>query len=239
LNAQRAVTASSMFDAYGREVCTITESDPFGYSAMWAYYTDDETILQLLGFRYYDPIVGQFVTRDPIGVAGGVNLYSYTTNNPLSFNDPSGLAPSLIEIAKEYIGSDRWSPNLFDILRLPGFNPNKCSNFVDDVVEECGIVLPTPHKTWYRKGRPLAMDWANTSFSIPNCAVVKTPQVGDIVAIPYPYADASGHVGFVLEPGQKSLSASGGEVITSGWPWDKGSKPQGKPTYRRCKCPDK
>ena len=42
-------------------------------------------------FRYYDPQVGRFTTQDPIGLAGGLNLYQYAPN-PLSWIDPLGLS---------------------------------------------------------------------------------------------------------------------------------------------------
>ncbi len=41
--------------------------------------------------RWYDPQTGRFLTQDPIGLAGGVNLYAYAGNNPMSFADPFGL----------------------------------------------------------------------------------------------------------------------------------------------------
>lgn len=42
--------------------------------------------------RYYDPKVGRFVTRDPIGFDGGdYNLYNYVGGNPINYIDPYGL----------------------------------------------------------------------------------------------------------------------------------------------------
>lgn len=42
--------------------------------------------------RYYDPEVGRFLSEDPIGFEGGdVNLYNYTSGNPVNWVDPYGL----------------------------------------------------------------------------------------------------------------------------------------------------
>ncbi|WP_168393721.1 RHS repeat-associated core domain-containing protein, partial [Erwinia amylovora] len=54
-------------------------------------YFDAETGLHYSLFRYYDPVGGRFTQTDPIGLAGGVNLYAYAPN-PLSWIDPLGLA---------------------------------------------------------------------------------------------------------------------------------------------------
>jgi RHS repeat-associated protein len=70
-------------------------TDPFGYKAQFGYYTDVETGLQLLTHRYYDPNTGRFLTRDPIGYNGGLNLYAYVTNNPTNAIDPLGWAKLL------------------------------------------------------------------------------------------------------------------------------------------------
>lgn len=42
--------------------------------------------------RYYDQMVGRFISEDPLGFDGGdVNLSAYTSNNPVNYIDPSGL----------------------------------------------------------------------------------------------------------------------------------------------------
>jgi RHS repeat-associated protein len=43
--------------------------------------------------RYYDPEAGQFTQQDPIGIAGGLNLYGYANGDPINFSDPFGLCP--------------------------------------------------------------------------------------------------------------------------------------------------
>ena len=41
--------------------------------------------------RFYDPVLKRFISRDPIGLAGGMNEYGYVENNPLSMTDSLGL----------------------------------------------------------------------------------------------------------------------------------------------------
>ncbi len=48
--------------------------------------------------RYYDQETGRWTQEDPIGIAGGVNLYQYAGNNPAAYTDPFGLRPDTVEV---------------------------------------------------------------------------------------------------------------------------------------------
>ena len=55
-------------------------------------YYDQETGLHYNYNRYYDPSLGRYVRADPIGINGGINLYAYTANRPITSTDPFGLS---------------------------------------------------------------------------------------------------------------------------------------------------
>ena len=74
-----------------RRFTVAVQPDPFGFGGQAGYYTDTETGLILCTHRYYDPANGRWLTRDPIGYAGGVNLYGYCGNDPGNQWDPSGF----------------------------------------------------------------------------------------------------------------------------------------------------
>lgn len=48
--------------------------------------------------RYYSPNLRRFVSEDPIGFAGGSNLYAYAGGNPVQLNDPFGLDPEADQV---------------------------------------------------------------------------------------------------------------------------------------------
>jgi RHS repeat-associated protein len=56
---------------------------------------DEELGLVYQRARYYVPREGRFLTPDPIGPAGGPNLFAYCLNQPLLWIDPRGLNPCL------------------------------------------------------------------------------------------------------------------------------------------------
>jgi RHS repeat-associated protein len=64
---------------------------PYGFGAQFGYYTDTETRVTLCQQRYYDPAKGRWLNRDPLGLAGGRNLYEAFGDDPGNAQDPSGL----------------------------------------------------------------------------------------------------------------------------------------------------
>ena len=61
---------------------------PFGFAS--GLY-DKDTSLVRFGYRDYDPDIGRWTAKDPIGFAGGdTDLYGYVLNDPINLIDPSG-----------------------------------------------------------------------------------------------------------------------------------------------------
>lgn len=77
---------------------------PFGFAG--GLY-DRDTKLVRFGARDYDPEVGRWTAKDPIGFGGGhANVYGYVRNDPVNDIDPSGeLSPASIAIAKGCIAA--------------------------------------------------------------------------------------------------------------------------------------
>ena len=67
-----------------------TASKPTSRSASKDSIYDEESGLHYNRFRYYDPEIGRFVSQDPIGLRGGMNLFEYAPN-PVGWTDPFGL----------------------------------------------------------------------------------------------------------------------------------------------------
>lgn len=65
---------------------------------------EPETGLYWMRARHYSPDLGRFLQPDPIGIAGGANLYAYANNNPLRWFDPWGLGPT--DATGEKVGND-------------------------------------------------------------------------------------------------------------------------------------
>jgi RHS repeat-associated protein len=89
IDSTESIVASYRYDAFGKLLKeTGTFDQPFRFSTK---RYDDQAGLYNFGYRYYNPAISRWMTRDPLGEAGGINLYGFVGNNPVNFVDPWGL----------------------------------------------------------------------------------------------------------------------------------------------------
>ena len=81
------LVAGYAYDPYGK---TVASGNPGGNAFAYTGREEDGMGLYYYRARYYHPGLGRFVSEDPIGLAGGDNLYSYVGGNPVSYRDPTG-----------------------------------------------------------------------------------------------------------------------------------------------------
>jgi RHS repeat-associated protein len=85
-NGGGGVVEGSQYEAFGEsQSSSLTR---FGFTGR---ERDAATGLLYYRARWYDPQQGRFISEDPAGFAGGLNFYTYVSNNPLSRTDPLGL----------------------------------------------------------------------------------------------------------------------------------------------------
>jgi RHS repeat-associated protein len=64
----------------------------WGYQTEWSNGASEPGLgLDYLQQRYYDPLIGRFISPDRLGLAAGTNLYRYADNDPVTGVDPLGL----------------------------------------------------------------------------------------------------------------------------------------------------
>jgi len=87
-NDDQTIANFYAYSAYG-EVATLGPDE--GNALQYTGREDDGIGLYYYRARYYDSLLKRFISEDPMGVAGGVNLYSYVDGDPTSHTDPLGL----------------------------------------------------------------------------------------------------------------------------------------------------
>jgi len=89
LDSSQAIVTTYTYDTFGNLLSkTGTLDQPFKFSTK-PY--DEKAGLYYYGYRFYSPISGRWLTRDPLGEAGGINLYGFVEENPINFWDTFGL----------------------------------------------------------------------------------------------------------------------------------------------------
>jgi RHS repeat-associated protein len=90
-NSVGTIVDQMSYDAFGRVIQQLgnTASD-FQYGG---YYYHAPSALSLAIFRAYSSHFGKWINRDPIYEQGGINLYAYVQNDPVTEKDSQGLNP--------------------------------------------------------------------------------------------------------------------------------------------------
>jgi RHS repeat-associated protein len=84
-----AIRARYDYDPYGRVTKVSGDlSADFGFTGD---YYHAATGLSLTMYRAYDPTLGRWLSKDPLGGQGGLNPYEYVNDNPICASDPLGL----------------------------------------------------------------------------------------------------------------------------------------------------
>ena len=95
-NSSGSIVESYFYDAYGNVTIRNGGGNVIGTSAYGNRFLfqgreyDYTTQLYHFRARWYDPETGRWLSNDPIGISGGLNLYAFCSNDPVNFVDPSG-----------------------------------------------------------------------------------------------------------------------------------------------------
>ena len=95
--------------------------------------------------RWYDPDVGRFLARDPIGFAGGdIDLYGYCLNDPVSLVDPEGEAWWVPAVAAVLVGIIVWEEIVYPLLHPEPYMPTPHVEPPEPEVEDPNKPCPLP-----------------------------------------------------------------------------------------------
>ena len=86
-NATGSVTDSYGYDPFGKVTHNGSSENPFQFSSE---FFDNDTELVYYNYRYYMPIIGRWINRDPIEENGGANAYVIVDNSVIYYTDLDG-----------------------------------------------------------------------------------------------------------------------------------------------------
>ena len=158
-NGQGDITGQYRYDVHGKVVEKTGDTDNaylFG-GGLGVTCEDEQHGLYHMKARYYSARLKRFLSRDPMGLAGGNNLYVYANNNPFMFVDPGGLCAEDFAFGSSSVFGFDWVNHIlgdvmspFDILfGSPAYgqvngggggDPQGPYNYLDDRREGGGLL---------------------------------------------------------------------------------------------------
>ncbi len=116
--SDQTTAARYEYDPYGNTIVKAgdyADANPYRFSTKWF---DAETNLYYNDNRYYIPRLGRWISRDPIGERGGVNLFAYVGGGPTNRSDAFGMW-----------GRDMHYTATYDEARAVGYN-DRCAGAI-------------------------------------------------------------------------------------------------------------
>ena len=97
-NSQGQITWQEHYTPFGEKwLQKAANDDQMGFTG---HIADSATGLTYMQARYYDPVIGRFLSNDPVDFTGHLqrgnspahtfNRYAYANNNPYKYTDPDG-----------------------------------------------------------------------------------------------------------------------------------------------------
>ncbi len=101
-DASGSVTDQIAYSPYGEILNSTGTTDiPYLYIGGFGVFNEGHNLYHMKA-RYYDSQLKRFLTKDPIGLDGGMNLYAYADSNPLFFIDPFGLESTINSTSERF-----------------------------------------------------------------------------------------------------------------------------------------
>ncbi|WP_305076266.1 RHS repeat domain-containing protein, partial [Methylobacter sp. BlB1] len=174
-DAAGKIVWSARYRAYGAlALADVTEIDnPLRFQGQ---YWDADTGLHYNLNRYYDPQAGRFIHQDPIGLAGGVNLFQYAVN-PVNWIDPLGLTGKDCSNVAKSVETDKFG-NV--ISRLPKSIQDQMT--LDAAKRGEGIVkIDNLGDPKYARMQKMELETISNGGKKSNVHYVRDPITGDIM----------------------------------------------------------
>ncbi len=167
------------------------------YDAPAFAYDDSRNTLETEGdyrARYYDPTIGRFLSEDAFRFQAGVNFYTYTSDNPVNFIDPSGYKPCSVDvrcwpIQKFHLGALGFKHCFVTVVA----NDSKCHDISGGPDENNLLhVWDTPPSP-----QPTAVTYNHSAVpcTMVDCIILTAPKINDL-RLPYHAATQNSNSAF-------------------------------------------
>jgi RHS repeat-associated protein len=193
----------------------------FRYAGMFLH---DKSGFYLTHYRFYDPGAGRWLNRDPIGEAGGTNLYGYVGGNPVNRVDLLGLSAEDVRNIKKIIqreidriarnGQRLSSPIFNNVCRaIDGCDPTHdlkdCNEQTDAVKDALNKELKNFDDNWrFDSLNGLGHVWGVAMSSNKDDPIIYFDARANEISIGVPCSACSGWFGGIFDSGETSTPSS-------------------------------